>query len=443
MVHIAGARQHCAEEPLLELRHRDLALRADEQRPPYQRLTVRGLGILTTTGDTPSGVTPGFGGTSSATPLTAGVAALVISANPTLTALEVISILKRTASKDVSMDGYPRTPSAPSYDLDTSWDVSPVSPFNVGAFTDIQNPDGTWSPWFGYGRVDASAAVTAAINGQTGGQPQSTLQTASTNSKPQRSGAKKRGEAKCGLSSVEQILSRLHEEGRAMPNEFLVGAWTYRSFLNLPDPVDDFNKLRFGQGELTFEAASEPGALRGQLAFRSDPPEQADARLLLQGSIQTGNPFLVRFQGTGIPGTSAAGWVYDYVGYFVPDWPNGKSQQAALVGTVIRTVPHGDRPAGVVGSFIAVQRDMPEPRIVIPLPDTVRDMLASKHHRLHHTVWHGTRGMWSNDLSDEQKKQIRDLGWQPGGKEERPATLNETPWSVTARVKTFFSCTGA
>jgi len=212
-----------------------------------------------------------------------------------------------------------------------------------------------------------------------------------------------------------------------MPSEFLTGVWTYRSFLNIPDPVDDFNKLKFGQGELTFEAAGEAGTVRGQLAFRSEPPEQADPRLTLSGSLQTGNPFSLRLQGTGVADTSAAGWVYDYVGYFVPKWPDGKGQQPAIVGSVIRTVPHNGRPAGVVGSFIAVQRNFPEPRDVIPLPDAVRDMLASKHHRLHHTVWHGTRGMWSNDLTVDQKKQIRDLGWQPGGKEERPATLNGVP----------------
>lgn len=212
-----------------------------------------------------------------------------------------------------------------------------------------------------------------------------------------------------------------------MTSEFLIGAWTYRSFLNIPDPVDDFNKLRFGQGEMVFEAASELGTIRGQLAFRSTPkPKKEDPRLLLQGSVQTGNPFSLRFQGTGVSGTSAEGWVYDYIGYFVPKWPDGKGQQPALVGTVIRTVPHDGRPSGVVGSFIAVQRDFPEPQTVIPLPDIVRDMLASKHHRLHHTVWHGTRGRWSS-LSDEQKKQIRDLGWQPGGKEERPAVLAGAP----------------
>ncbi|MGH8531172.1 MAG: proprotein convertase P-domain-containing protein [Gammaproteobacteria bacterium] len=127
----------------------------------YRRLQVRGLGITTTTGPA-SDVTHGFGGTSSATPLVAGIAALTISANPDLTALEVISILKQTASKDLSIEGYPRTPPA-AFDPDTSWDVSPVAPFNRGDFNNTGDPDGTWSSWFGHGRVNAPAGVAEAI----------------------------------------------------------------------------------------------------------------------------------------------------------------------------------------------------------------------------------------------------------------------------------------
>jgi subtilisin-like proprotein convertase family protein len=95
---------------------------------------------------------------------------LTISANPDLTAAEVVSVLKQTASKDLSFEGYPRTPSA-SFDSDTSWDVSPVAPFDHGDFTDIGVPDGTWSPWFGHGRVDAAAAVAEArrMAGSNGG----------------------------------------------------------------------------------------------------------------------------------------------------------------------------------------------------------------------------------------------------------------------------------
>lgn len=133
----------------------------------YHRMIVRGLGITTTTGES-GGVTHRFGGTSSATPLVAGIAALTISANPNLSALEVISILKQTASKDLSFEGYPRTPPA-NFDSDTSWDVSPIAPFDSGEFVDNGDAEGTWSPWFGHGRVDATAAVAEAL--RRGEQP--------------------------------------------------------------------------------------------------------------------------------------------------------------------------------------------------------------------------------------------------------------------------------
>lgn len=135
----------------------------------YSRMRVTGLGITTTTGES-GGVTREFGGTSSATPLVAGIAALTISANPGLKASEVISILKRTASKNLNLAGYTKTPPA-NYDPNTQWDISPVAPFDRGDFLDIRDPDGSWSPWFGHGKVDAAAAVTEALRltGTTGG----------------------------------------------------------------------------------------------------------------------------------------------------------------------------------------------------------------------------------------------------------------------------------
>jgi len=124
-------------------------------------MAVTGLGILTTSGRSPF-FDSEFGGTSSATPLVSGIAGLVISANPNLTALQVVSILQKTAGKDLNMTGYPRTPAAP-YDPNTSWDISPVAPHNSGNFKSIGHPDGTWSGWFGFGKVDAAAAVAEAL----------------------------------------------------------------------------------------------------------------------------------------------------------------------------------------------------------------------------------------------------------------------------------------
>lgn len=145
----------------------------------YLRATVEGKGITTTTGPG-IGVTESFGGTSSATPLVAGIAALVISANADLTAQEVASILKQTASKDLSMDGYPRTLAAP-FDMNPTWDISPIAPFNLGDFQNIGDADGTWSPWFGHGRIDAAAAVAEARRLQT----TPTLQTLTRSSTPE------------------------------------------------------------------------------------------------------------------------------------------------------------------------------------------------------------------------------------------------------------------
>ncbi len=127
----------------------------------YRRLLLEGFGITTTRGfDT---VTDSFGGTSSATPLVAGIAALVISANPDLSAAQVIEVLKQTASKDLDFEGWPGTPPA-SFDLNTVWDISPIAPFNDGAFQVLGLPEGTWSPWFGHGNVNAAAAVRRALD---------------------------------------------------------------------------------------------------------------------------------------------------------------------------------------------------------------------------------------------------------------------------------------
>ena len=79
--------------------------------------------------------------------------------------------------------------------------------------------------------------------------------------------------------------------------------------------------------------------------------------LELNGSINYGNPYDLRFQGRGI--VKGEEWVYDYEGYVIRPWPNGVDQRPAFVGTVVRTVAHsqGKSKAGVVASFIAVRQD--------------------------------------------------------------------------------------
>jgi hypothetical protein len=124
----------------------------------YGRDTVAGLDVLAPLGK--RGLMP-FPGTSAAAPQVAGVAALVRSANPELTSTEVVSILRRTADKDLDMNGY--EPSSRPTDPDPRWDVSPIRPFHSGEFKRTRRTDGLWSPWFGYGKVNARKAVEASL----------------------------------------------------------------------------------------------------------------------------------------------------------------------------------------------------------------------------------------------------------------------------------------
>jgi len=102
-----------------------------------------------------------FAGTSASAPIVAGVAALVISAAPDITAAETIEILKLTAERtNLNLTPYPR---ATCINTAVVQDVSPVEPFSDGSFkpSDDKPPR---SDWFGFGRVSAVAAVTEAKN---------------------------------------------------------------------------------------------------------------------------------------------------------------------------------------------------------------------------------------------------------------------------------------
>lgn len=131
----------------------------------------------------------------------------------------------------------------------------------------------------------------------------------------------------------------------------LVGIWTYRSFLSNPDLSADFNSLEFGRANLRIDPA--PLDTLTGLIYGSG------WQLTLRGAITWGNPFELRFQGSGTVG--GAPWVYDYIGYAVRPWPNGVDQVPAIVGSIVRTIPHpdgngGTAPAGVVASWIAVRQ---------------------------------------------------------------------------------------
>lgn len=132
-----------------------------------------------------------------------------------------------------------------------------------------------------------------------------------------------------------------------------VGRWAYRSLLNDPDLGQAFNALEFGKGTIVIDD--------GPMQTLTGTIGDTGWSLNLKGSREYGTPMRVRFQGTGVVGGEK--WVYDYEGFLVPPWPNGVDQRPAIVGSVIRTVPHSGAsegsvaPAGVVASFYAVRID--------------------------------------------------------------------------------------
>lgn len=103
-----------------------------------------GIGITTATADIAGdgvrvelGYTSGFGGTSSATPLAAGICALMLTANPALTLDQIRDVLKKSADK-----------------------IGAASNYDAGGHSDF----------FGYGRINALKAVKMADALLSGGQ---------------------------------------------------------------------------------------------------------------------------------------------------------------------------------------------------------------------------------------------------------------------------------
>ncbi|GAA4725399.1 S8 family serine peptidase [Sphingomonas lutea] len=109
-------------------------------------LNAHAAGDLIQTG--PANHKNNFGGTSSATPLCAGVAALVLSANPDLTYIEARQVMRDTAIK---LDLANTDPTGQWLDASGNPSVTSGQP-------------AVRSQWYGYGRVDAEAAVQAAID---------------------------------------------------------------------------------------------------------------------------------------------------------------------------------------------------------------------------------------------------------------------------------------
>ncbi len=126
------------------------------------------------------------------------------------------------------------------------------------------------------------------------------------------------------------------------------GTWSYRSLHNNPDLATPFNDLAFGAGTLVLTKPA-PGKIGGTLGGTG-------WSLDLDGTMTAGTPPTLRWQGRGVIGGEE--WVYDYLAYPVPDWPDGIDQVCTLVGSIIRTEPHSDgqAEAGYTATIYAVRQ---------------------------------------------------------------------------------------
>lgn len=124
------------------------------------------------------------------------------------------------------------------------------------------------------------------------------------------------------------------------------GTWSYRSFVNEPDL--NAPRIAFGSGTLTLvENASH--AVTGRIGGPGWELNITGTSAYSETTAQ------VTLEGRGT--INGELWVYSYAGSMAPRWSNAVNQVDAIVGTVVRTVPHsgGAAEAGFTASFYAVR----------------------------------------------------------------------------------------
>lgn len=158
------------------------------------------------------------------------------------------------------------------------------------------------------------------------------------------------------LMGVLAATAALSAPTKAQDAQTIAGAWTYRSFHNDPAPVGGDPQaalgLFFAEATFTFSIVAD-NRLEGTIDWGSGGLDLTGTIAPVAGDESVD----VEIIGMGRPGTQTDGWRYDYSGTLAHTWSNGVDQRPAIVGSVIRTLPHGNAPAGYVASFVAVKRD--------------------------------------------------------------------------------------
>lgn len=207
-----------------------------------------------------------------------------------------------------------------------------------------------------------------------------------------------------------------------MDGNQLSGYYTFRSFVDNPLPVNDFNTIKFEEAEL-FMTIGTDGTITGNISIPALAQAQEKDFMDIDGTITNVYPEItLEFQAKGRPNTKIFDYLYKCSCSVEKSWEGGIGQRLCLVGSILRVQDHGSgdgsgevAKAGATYSFVAVKRDFVEPREIagVSLIPAAQSMLASKSHRLIHAVWHTLRlyQVWWKVLNDTDKQQISQLGW--------------------------------
>ncbi|HEX8649869.1 MAG TPA: hypothetical protein VF708_03440 [Pyrinomonadaceae bacterium] len=96
-----------------------------------------------------------------------------------------------------------------------------------------------------------------------------------------------------------------------MKIEEIIGYYTYRSILNNPDPVNDFNRIKFAEAEV-FLHVGDDGIVSGLLSFPPEPTLKEKGIMDLSGKVLSWEPLRLRFLGKGRPNTEIFDYEYEY-----------------------------------------------------------------------------------------------------------------------------------
>ena len=203
-----------------------------------------------------------------------------------------------------------------------------------------------------------------------------------------------------------------------METHELSGYYTYRSFLNIPLPVEDFNKIKVEEAEL-FLLVQYDGTINGTLSFPAEPITSEKLFMDVKGTISNWlPPITLELLGKGRQNTEISNLLFEFSCSVTHVWEKDVGQRLALTGSVKRNQDHDSEKEtskdDIIASFVAVKRDFTEPREIdkVAIIPSALSMVSSKSHRLKHAVWHTIRlrGVWYA-LDDENKSKIHNLGW--------------------------------